>query len=381
MTAPPARRILMTTDAVGGVWIYAANLARGLCDLGHEVTLLVMGPAPRREQLAALHAIRGLQVEITDLALEWMDPAGQDVARAQQRLLFVSDRVRPDVVHLNSYREASFDWPVPVLVVAHSCVWSWWEACRAEAPNEARWDHYAAGVASGLMAATAWSAPTTAFRNSIAARYPTRTRGHMIRNGVELPTSSPPKEPFILAAGRLWDEAKNIAELGAIARQLDLPVRAAGESCAPGTLMNEQPLTGVECLGVLSRSQMIAQMQRAAIFVSPALYEPFGLSILEAAACGCALVLSDIPTLRELWAGAALFIEPHDRQALLHALQRMSDDDCLRLKMQHAARIRARRYSLNSMVSAYHDLYHTMTSKSRLDNATSMPAASAEWRT
>src|SRR5256885_15556974 len=95
MTAPPARRILMTTDAVGGVWIYAANLARGLCDLGHEVTLLVMGPAPRREQLAALRAIQGLQVEITDLALEWMDPAGPDVARAQQRVLSGSDRVRP----------------------------------------------------------------------------------------------------------------------------------------------------------------------------------------------------------------------------------------------------------------------------------------------
>ena len=39
-----------------------------------------------------------------------------------------------------------------------------------------------------------------------------------------------------------------------------------------------------------------------------ALYEPFGLAVLEAAQAGCALVLSDIPTFRELWDGAALFV-------------------------------------------------------------------------
>ena len=33
----------------------------------------------------------------------------------------------------------------------------------------------------------------------------------------------------------------------------------------------------------------------------PARYEPFGLSILEAALSGCALVLGDLPSLRELW--------------------------------------------------------------------------------
>ena len=34
-------------------------------------------------------------------------------------------------------------------------------------------------------------------------------------------------------------------------------------------------------------------MQRAEVFVSPAVYEPFGLTVLEAAAAGCALVLAD----------------------------------------------------------------------------------------
>ena len=44
------------------------------------------------------------------------------------------------------------------------------------------------------------------------------------------------------------------------------------------------------------------------IFVSVSRYEPFGLAVLEAAHAGCALVLSDIPTFRELWQGAASFV-------------------------------------------------------------------------
>lgn len=43
------------------------------------------------------------------------------------------------------------------------------------------------------------------------------------------------------------------------------------------------------------------------IYVHPALCEPFGLAVVEAAQAGCALVLSEIAPLRENWEGAALF--------------------------------------------------------------------------
>ncbi|MEB3829625.1 glycosyltransferase [Phormidium sp. CCY1219] len=49
---------------------------------------------------------------------------------------------------------------------------------------------------------------------------------------------------------------------------------------------------------------------RAAIYAFPARYEPFGLSVLEAALSGCALVLGDIPRLREMWGDAAVFANP-----------------------------------------------------------------------
>ena len=55
---------------------------------------------------------------------------------------------------------------------------------------------------------------------------------------------------------------------------------------------------------------------RASIYALPARYEPFGLSALEAALSGCALVLGDIPSLREVWGDAALFVAPDDTDAL-----------------------------------------------------------------
>jgi glycosyltransferase involved in cell wall biosynthesis len=61
-------------------------------------------------------------------------------------------------------------------------------------------------------------------------------------------------------------------------------------------------------------------MERAAIYVLPARYEPFGLSALEAALSGCALVLGDLPSLREIWGETAVFIPPDDSEALHSAV-------------------------------------------------------------
>jgi glycosyltransferase involved in cell wall biosynthesis len=360
MMAPPAHRILMTTDAVGGVWTYATELSRGLCERGDEVTLIVMGPSPRADQLAPLHDIHGLRIETTDLALEWMDPEGSDIANAQDRLLSIAQRVHPHIIHLNSYREAIFDWPAPVLVVAHSCVWSWWKACRGGEPNDPRWHHYAEAVAAGLAAANTWCAPTEAFRRTVEALYQVRAAGRAIHNGVRLQPTSREKEPFILAAGRLWDEAKNLSALAAVVPGLDWPMRVAGPVASSGSDESCSDAANLTWLGNMSRTELTAQMQRAAIFAAPAAYEPFGLSVLEAAACGCALVLGDIPSLRELWQGAALFVAPRDQDAFCNALQRLARDHQLRAKMQRAALMRARRYSLDAMVEAYRALHRAM---------------------
>src|SRR3989337_4576415 len=99
----------------------------------------------------------------------------------------------------------------------------------------------------------------------------------------------------------LWYPAKNIKALGDIAHLLPWPVCIAGDCGTSGNGLGES--RSVRRLGRLSSGKISAWYARASIYALPARYEPFGLSVLEAATAGCALVLGDIPSLRANWTG------------------------------------------------------------------------------
>ena len=93
------------------------------------------------------------------------------------------------------------------------------------------------------------------------------------------------------------------------------------------------------------------------IFASAARYEPFGLGVLEAAQAGCALVLSDIPTFRELWEGAAVFVPAEDPQAFAAAFRQLLADPEEAEWLGRLARVRAGRYTVERMVEGMLDVY------------------------
>ncbi|MBH5399803.1 glycosyltransferase family 4 protein [Bradyrhizobium sp. CNPSo 4010] len=364
MSAGADIRIMMTTDTVGGVWTYSCALATSLAASGADVTLVTLGPRARVDQRQRPRETRVHLVE-TDLALEWQDPEGRNISDARRVLAKLEARLMPDVVHLNSFREATFAWHAPTVLVAHSCVNSWALACHDTAwLSEPRWRRYSERVAAALDMAQAWVCPSRAFHDDITAIYQPRSRGAVIWNGIAPRAPSGRKQDLIFAAGRLWDRAKNIETLAAAAPGLDWPVEVAGPVDAPLS-------TGVTWLGELPHEALETRLQHAAIFVSPALYEPFGLSVLEAAAAGCALVLSDIPTFRELWRGAALFVDPADSEALHRMLAELCADDTGRAKLQRAAYEQSLTYSLRRMTSAYLGLYRDLTASRRTGAAAS----------
>ena len=348
------RRVLMTADAVGGVWDYALQLAEGLGTCGVEVTLATMGPLPRDDQRAAAREVPGLRLVESDYRLEWAEQPWDDVARAGSWLLELEAQAQPDIVHLNGYAHGALAWNAPALVVAHSCVCSWWRAVRgAEAPEE--WAVYRRAVREGLRAATAVVAPSAAMLHALSAHYGAIS-GTVVPNGRDAAQfRTGPKEPLVLSAGRLWDEAKNVAALASIAQCLPWPVALAGETQnAPGEPVHDGP---VEYLGRLSSADLRSWMARASIYAMPARYEPFGLSILEAGLSGCALVLGDIPSLREHWDGAAAFVAPDDREALRSAIEGLIDSPTRRSELGRRARERGQEFTVGRMADAYRRLY------------------------
>jgi glycosyltransferase involved in cell wall biosynthesis len=353
-------KVLMTTDTVGGVWTYATGLASALAASGADVQLVTIGPRARPDQREMLPA--SVQVIESDLALEWQDPEGADLAHAREFLGTVERQIRPDIIHLNSYREATFGWHAPVIVVAHSCVNSWGMACKDTAFLSApRWQRYRRLVTEGLDRADIWVSPTSAFGDVIRELYQPRSPQIVIRNGaIPAGIATENDKRLILAAGRMWDASKNLSLLAEAAADLDWPVFVAGTAAESGGKLS----SGIELLGELSHCELIVRMQCAAIFVSPARYEPFGLSVLEAAGAGCALILSDIPSFRELWDGAALFVAAGDVHGLRAALTDLSLDEHNRTWLQRAALARAKRYSMAQMTAAYARLYRSLLPRS-----------------
>jgi glycosyltransferase involved in cell wall biosynthesis len=166
------------------------------------------------------------------------------------------------------------------------------------------------------------------------------------------------KENFVLSAGRLWDEGKNLQALDEAAVRLSIPVYVAGDCRHPeGRIIRPQ---AAHALGALSPDRLAERMARAAIYAAPARYEPFGLSILEAAASGCALVLGDIPSLRELWDDAAVFVPPDDAEALADAITGLMNDRGLRARQGAAAKDRSRHFSAAHMGWRYLQLYREL---------------------
>lgn len=359
MPPQPIRKVLMTADSVGGVWTYALQLASELGRHAVEVTLVVMGCKPSADQAAEAGALKNVSLLGTDFRLEWMSDPEADLQLAGELLLELEAEQRPDIVHLNGYSHAALPFSAPVLVTAHSDVSSWWSACRGH-PLPRGWAAYEDRVRAGVEAADMVVAPTEAYFRDFVSHHGAPRAHRIIANGRDASAfAGTAKRAMALGAGRLWDEAKNITTLCKAAEGLSWPVLIAGDMTSPDGGAFATP-ANVVCLGRLSSREIAARMAEAAIFVAPARYEPFGLAVLEAALSGCALVLGDIPTLRELWDNAALFVDPNDADALRDTMEALLFDPERAEALGQSARRRASRYAATRMGENYLDAYRSL---------------------
>jgi glycogen(starch) synthase len=352
-------RVLMTADTVGGVWTYTMELARALAPHQVEIALATMGAPLSGDQRAEVSALANVHVHESTYRLEWMDEPWADVDRAGEWLLGLAHAERPAVVHLNGYAHAALPWGAPVLVVGHSCVRSWFAAVQGIAAPGG-WSVYGERVSAGLHSADVVVAPTRAMLDALELHYGALRRSRVIANGRAAEPFPPgDTQPLIMSAGLLWDDAKNVAALDRVAPALPWPVYVAGDAAAPGA-SEGRGFTGVRPLGRVDRAQLARWLGRASLYVLPARYEPFGLSALEAALAGCALVLGDIPSLREVWGDAASFVPPDDDDAIATAVRALCEDDARRSELSRRARACALELTPARMAQAYATLYGTL---------------------
>jgi len=352
-----SHRVLMTLDAVGGVWRYAIDLGAALAESGHRVTFAGLGPRPDAAQRQEAEAIGPLAWG--DAPLDWMASGPQDLTAVAPWIEGLARRHRAEVLHLNLPSQAAgLTGGPPVVAVCHSCLATWFRAME-EAPVPAHLAWVAEATRAGLRRADAVVAPSEAHAALTAGVYG-------LTGIAAVPNAG--RSPFAIADGsgagvvavaRWWDRAKNGAVLDAAAALTSVPVTMIGAT--EGADGQRFVASSAAAAGPLPHAETVRRVASAAIFVSPSLYEPFGLAALEAARAGRPLILADIPVYRELWSDAARFFAPHDPRALAAAIDALAADPEERHRLGAAAQARAGRFSPAAQAAAMAAIYGDVT--------------------
>ena len=349
-------RILLTIDAIGGVWQYGLDLARGLSARGVETVLALLGPAPSDAQRADVRAIAGAALVETGLPLDWLCDGPAPMRAAGVAIAGLARDLDADLVQLNMPTLAATAHAVPTVAVTHGCVSTWWQAAKPGEPLDAQFGWHHDMMAEGLRAADRLVAPTASYAALVARHYALPRAPQVIHNGrAPLAASTRALQYRVLTVGRLWDRVKRAELLDRVAARLAVPFSAAGAATGPHG--EHIDLAHLHLLGQIDVDALGRQLAARPVFVSAASFEPFGLAVLEAAAAGCALVLSDIPGFRELWDGAAVFVAGDDEAGYVRAIEAVIGDAELRRRLGDASRRRAARYAPQAMADGMLAIY------------------------
>lgn len=358
-------RILVTGDHAGGVGVHARTLAVELAQRGHCVALAEIGTGPPGDNpplsagVAYLHLPYALEWR-SELPVKHLEEAAQACAAA---LNDTALNFRPDLLHSNHFSLAGCLPGIPTLLGVHSDVVSWWRAvhrCMPPATPFHSW--YRRQVQRALLHAHAIVVPSLSASRDLAASYGFAGSTTVIPNGTVDPGTigTSARAPYAVCLGRLWDAGKQIQLL--LRTDLGMRLVLAGDA---GDALPGLP-AGVAWRGQLGGVAAARLLARAAVYIAPSRYEPFGLAPLEAAAHGCALLLNDIASFREIWGGDACYFMRDNGDDLARQLRSLAAQPERRRQLARAAQARVRRrYGAAVMAARYAVQYAELVRRAR----------------
>jgi len=89
----------------------------------------------------------------------------------------------------------------------------------------------------------------------------------------------------------------------------------------------------IKILGFVPEEDLVALYNLAEVYVYPSLYEGFGLPILEAQACGCPVITSNVSSMPEVAGKGAVLVNPHSVNEIADAMEKVLKDKKLRDKL------------------------------------------------
>jgi glycosyltransferase involved in cell wall biosynthesis len=165
---------------------------------------------------------------------------------------------------------------------------------------------------------------------------------------------SPRAKPFLLYVGNIKPH-KNLSRLvdafGRIKDQIPHDLLLIGQK--EGFRTGDQKVEAqsrvlgerIAFTGYLPTERLRDYLAHATALVFPSLYEGFGLPMLEAMACGCAVIASNAASLPEVGGDAALYFEPRLPSEIAAKILEVVQDEALRQSLKKRGLARAREFS------------------------------------
>lgn len=182
--------------------------------------------------------------------------------------------------------------------------------------------------------------------------------------------------PFLLGVGDLQPRKNQIGLIRAFARlireypQLPHNLVLAGKPTwfAPRIYQAAREsgvADRVRFLGFVSDQDLLHLYNACDVFVFPSYYEGFGIPVLEAMACGRAVVCSNTSSLPEVADGAGLLFDPYSVNEMVRAMADLLLDSELRSRMERLGLQRAAHFSWKRAAQETLDVYYTVAERAR----------------
>lgn len=110
-------------------------------------------------------------------------------------------------------------------------------------------------------------------------------------------------------------------------------------------------------LGYVEQKDMPLLYNLCSFFIYPSLYEGFGLPVLEAMACGKAVITSNVSSLPEIVDNVGLLVNPYNAEELYQAMARLIEDASLREDFGKRGLERSKVFSWDKLAKETIDIY------------------------
>jgi glycosyltransferase involved in cell wall biosynthesis len=118
----------------------------------------------------------------------------------------------------------------------------------------------------------------------------------------------------------------------------------------------------VDYLGYVDNEELANLYRGASCFVYPSLYEGFGLPPLEAMACGCPVVTSNVTSLPEVCGDAAHYVDPYDVESIAEGMHKVLMDGAMRRNLIEKGLERVKLFSWEKAAKEHLEVFEEVVS-------------------